>query len=161
MTHYHLAQFNVARFILPADDPQNADFMANLALVNARAEYAPGFVWRLKDESGAGATSIRVSDDPLLVINFSVWESVEALFEFTYKNGEHLAMFRRRNEWFSHHDAPSMVMWWVPAGTIPTVDEALRRLAHLRVYGASADAFTFKQRFPMPDESTAAPSVSA
>ena len=61
-----LAQLNVARMLAPLDSPELADFVASLAPVNAAADVAPGFVWRLADESGTGATPIRVFDDDLL-----------------------------------------------------------------------------------------------
>lgn len=150
MTTYHLAQVNFARLIAPHDDPRLKDFMAQLDPINALAEGAPGFVWRLKSDAG-NATDIQISDDPLFIVNYSVWENVEALFDFAYKHPEHVAMFRRRLEFFEKHTDVYLVMWWIPAGTIPTIEQAFERLAHLRKHGATPYAFHFKQRYPQPE----------
>ena len=149
MSGHQLAQINVARLLAPIDAPETADFVAALAPVNARADAAPGFVWRLQTESG-DATSVRVSDDPLLIVNLTVWESVEALEGFAYREASHLAVLRRRREWFDRPAAAATALWWVPSGHLPTLDEALDRLAVLRARGPSPDAFTFRERFPAP-----------
>jgi hypothetical protein len=94
---------------------------------------------------------VRVRDDELVIVNFTVWESVEALFEFTYRSG-HVEMYRRRREWFEAPTGAYIVLWWVPPGHIPTVEEADQRLDHLRAHGPTPYAFTFKQRFPPPCE---------
>ena len=148
MTDWHIAQLNVARAVAPLDSPTLADFMAALDGVNALAEASPGFVWRLKSDSG-NATDIRAGDDPQLIVNMSVWASVEALFAFVYRSAHNKVMVRRR-EWFEKPAEAYQVLWWVPAGHAPTLAEALARLAHLRAQGPSAHAFTFKQRYPMP-----------
>ena len=88
-----------------------------------------------------------------MIVNMSVWESADALWDFVY-DGDHLAYMRRRREWFERIEA-HMVLWWVPAGHTPSVDEALDRLEHLRANGPSGRAFTFKQRFPAPTEAAA------
>jgi len=132
----------------PLDDPLLADFMAQLDAVNALAERTPGFVWRLKSDSG-NATDIRAFDDPLMIVNMSVWESPDALFAFTYKTA-HTKVMNRRKEWFESLPGPHMVLWWVPAGTRPTVEEAKQRLDYLAIHGPTAAAFTFKVRFPAP-----------
>ena len=97
--HFHLAQFNIAKALVPLDDPQLADFVARLAEVNASAEASPGFVWRLKDDSG-DATSIREYPDPKILVNMSVWESIEQLQAFVYQ-GKHMEVFKQRARWFA------------------------------------------------------------
>jgi Domain of unknown function (DUF3291) len=147
VSRHHLAQINVARLRAPIDAPETADFVAALAPVNADADAAPGFVWRLQTESG-DATAVRAFDDPLLIVNLTVWESVEALEAFAYREASHLAVLRRRREWFERPAEAATALWWVPAGHVPTLDEALDRLAVLRARGPSRDAFTFRERFP-------------
>lgn len=142
---YVLAQLNIGRMLAPTDDPLVADFMNNLERINALAEQSPGFVWRYQDETG-NATDTRPYDDPSILINFSVWESREALFNFTYQS-EHVEFFRRRREWFEKMEQAYLVLWWIPAGHLPTIEEAKERLAHLQAHGATPYAFTFKQYF--------------
>ena len=149
MTHYHLAQLNIARMIAPIDSPQMADFVANLAPVNQIAESSPGFVWRLQTPAG-DATLIRAFDDPKIIVNMSVWESVDALRAFTYKTG-HEPIFRRRTEWFEKMPQAHMVFWWIPAGHIPSVEEARDRLEFRRAHGDTPAAFSFGKSFPVPD----------
>ena len=146
---FHLAQYNVARLLAPLDDLSLADFVAELNRINTLGDRSPGFVWRLKTEDGT-STSVRVGDDERVLVNFTVWESVEALFEYAY-HSDHARVFRRRREWFEAASQPYLVMWWIPAGHIPTIDEAEARLARLRAHGPTPDAFTFKQRFPAPE----------
>jgi hypothetical protein len=148
-TAWHIAQLNVGTTMAPLDSPELADFVAALDSINALAEASPGFVWRLKSDSG-NATDIRASDDPNFIVNMSVWESVEALFAFVYRSA-HTNVMSRRREWFSKPDQAYQVLWWVPAGHAPTVEEALDRLEHLRRDGPTAHAFTFKDRYPAPD----------
>ncbi len=126
------------------DDPTMAGFVARLDEINALADRSPGFVWRLQTEAG-DATAIRAFPDPLLLVNLSVWESVEALREFTYRSA-HAGVMRRRAEWFERMDEPHLVLWWVPAGDLPTLDEAKARLDRLRSEGPSPEAFTFRSR---------------
>ena len=148
MTEYQLAQINIARAVAPLDDPRLADFVAGLDEINALADESPGFVWRLQSESG-NATDILVSDDPRLIINLSVWESVESLFDFVYRSS-HIAVMARRREWFERPSGPHLALWWVPAGYRPGVEEAVARLDHLERHGPAPEAFTFKHRFPAP-----------
>ena len=150
----HVAQVNIAIPREPIDSPALAEFVANLEPVNALADAAPGFVWRLQDESG-DATAIRPFDDERLMINMSVWESVEALWSFVY-DGRHLEVMRRRREWFTRLAESHMALWWMPAGEIPTTADAERRIDHLRAHGPTPHAFTFKRHFPAPDEATSA-----
>ena len=147
---HHVVQLNIARAKAPLDDPLLADFMAQLDSVNALAEASPGFVWRLKSDSG-NATDIRAYDDPLMIVNMSVWESIEALFDFAYRTS-HTKVMNRRKEWFESLPGPHMVLWWIAAGTVPMVGEAKRRLGHLAAHGATPAAFTFKVRFPPPGQ---------
>lgn len=98
---YHLAQYNLARLVAPLDDPRVAEFVAQLQAINGLGDRSPGFVWRLQTEDGT-STSVRVGDDPLVVVNFTLWQSIESLFEFTYRSA-HAGVYRRR-EWF---DAPT------------------------------------------------------
>jgi Domain of unknown function (DUF3291) len=146
---HHLAQLNVAHALAPLDTPLLADFVAKLDEINALADAAPGFVWRLQSESG-NATDIRNESDPNLIVNMSVWESAETLFEYVYKTA-HTAVMARRREWFSRPTQAFQVLWWVPVGTKPTVEEAMARLAHLQAHGPTPHAFTFKQRFAAPE----------
>ena len=131
------------------DSPALAEFMALLEPVNAVADRSPGFVWRLQTEEG-NATSIPVLGDDRLIVNMSVWESIDLLAEFVYRSGDHLAVMRRRREWFGRMKV-FMALWWVPAGHHPTVAEAEERLEHLRAHGPTEFAFTFRQRFSAPD----------
>jgi heme-degrading monooxygenase HmoA len=142
---FHLAQFNVARLRYPLDDPRTADFVAQLDPVNALADGAPGFVWRLVEDGQPDATRMRPAGDDV-IITFSVWESQEALWDFVYRS-THLATMRRRREWFHRHAEAHMVMWWIPAGYLPTVEEALERLELLRSQGPSPRAFTFSASY--------------
>ncbi|MHB8626129.1 MAG: DUF3291 domain-containing protein [Aggregatilineales bacterium] len=146
--NYHLAQINIAQALAPMTDPIMAGFVAQLDTINALADTAPGFVWRLQTESG-NATTIRVFDDERLIVNLSVWESIEALSEFAYKT-THTQVMSHRKEWFERMSVPYLAMWWIPAGHIPTVLEAKARLEHLQLHGPTAYAFQFKTRFPTP-----------
>lgn len=148
MGRYHLAQYNIAWLVAPLDDPRIADFTNNIARVNQLAEEAPGFVWRHQTDDG-DSTGVRIRDDDRILINFSVWESVEALHAFAFRT-KHADYFRRRREWFEHEDETYAVLWWVPEGHEPTVDEAETKLGYLKEHGPSEQAFTFKRRFPQP-----------
>src|SRR5690242_932777 len=129
---FHVAQLNVARNRAPLDSPEMA-----------------GFVWRLVDAEGANATALRPYG-PDLMVNMSVWKSIEALYEFTYRTA-HLDVLRHRRDWFDHDGLSEYtVLWWVPAGTIPTLEEARRRLDLLSRRAPSPEAFTFRERFPPP-----------
>ena len=152
MPSYHLAQINIARMLAPIDDPIMAEFVAQLAPVNALADQnqSPGFVWRLQSESG-DATSIQIYDDNLVIINLTVWESVDALREFVYKGAHHKAL-RDRKRWFEKFDGPYYALWWVPAGLLPSPEEGKERLDYLREHGDSAYAFSFRNVFPQPSE---------
>jgi heme-degrading monooxygenase HmoA len=148
MTRYHLAQVNIARLRAPLDTPLLADFVAALTPINALADDSPGFVWRLQTENG-DATTVRAFDDERILVNLSVWESLEALADFTYRSA-HTAVMRRRREWFHPMQELYLALWWVPAGHQPSLDEARARLAHLDEHGATSAAFTFRAPFPPP-----------
>ena len=145
---YHIAQYNIARLVAPLDDPRVAGFVDNLDRLNKLADAAPGFVWRHQDENG-NSTGTRVRGDPLIVINFSVWMTIESLFEYAYRS-DHVEMYRRRREWFELLREAPLVLWWIPAGYIPSVEEGEERLDYLRAHGPTPRAFTFKKRFPPP-----------
>jgi hypothetical protein len=141
---FHLAQLNIALPQAPIDTPQLAEFVALLEPVNALADGTPGFIWRLQDDSG-DATSIKAFGDDRLIVNMSLWEDLDALWRFVYDGG-HLEVMRRRREWFERV-AVHLVLWWVPAGTLPTVEDAELRLAALEEHGPTPYAFTFKAPF--------------
>ena len=140
--NHYLAQLNIGRIRYEIEDPRMADFAGNLAMVNRQAERTPGFVWRYIDESG-NSTSTRPYSDPRIAINLSVWENVEALERFVYQT-VHKRFYGRRAEWFEHFDGPYFVMWWVPAGHRPSVEEAVARLEHLKQHGPSDHAFDWQ-----------------
>ena len=140
-----LAQLNIALAKYPLDAPEIKDFVDNLDLINGVAESSAGFVWRLKDESG-DATNIKMFDDPNMIINMSVWESVEDLKNFMFRT-HHRDFMRRKGEWFYRLAEDSYVLWWIEDNHIPTPQEALERLQYLRESGDTPNAFTFKSNF--------------
>jgi Domain of unknown function (DUF3291) len=135
----HLAQLNVGRIRYPVDDPRMAEFMGALDSINALAERSPGFVWRLKSDSG-NATDIKVTADPMFLINMSVWKSAQALEHFVWQT-VHKRFYQRKANWFAPMQQPHFVMWWIAVGHVPTPEEALARLAHLTEQGPSDYAF--------------------
>lgn len=148
MAQYHLAQINIAQ----ARDEMTSDVMRGFASrldeINLLAEQSPGFVWRLQTEAG-DATSIQAYDDPLLIVNMSVWRDLESLKQFVYRS-IHVDLIRDRDAWF--HKIPQMhqALWWVPVGHTPDVEEGKAVLAQLEAKGASEAAFTFAKAFPAP-----------
>ena len=148
---FHLAQTNVARARAPMEHPQLADFVRLLEPINALADASPGFVWRLQTEEG-DATALRDFGQDDMLINMSVWEDVASLRAFVYQT-QHLDVFKRRTEWFHPHVDAHLAMWWIPAGSIPTVGDAEERVMHLRAHGPTSFAFTFTSVF----EPTGAP----
>lgn len=146
---YQLAQVNIALLREPLDSELLRDFVSELDPVNQRADSAPGFVWRLQTDEG-DATSVRAFDDERFIVNMSVWESVEALAEYVYRDPEHRAVLRKRNKWFERMAEHHLVLWWVPRGHIPPVEEAEERLRFLRAHGPTPIAFTIKDRFSPP-----------
>lgn len=144
----HLAQFNVARIRHDLDDPRMAGFVAGLEPVNRLADAAPGFVWRLKDDTG-NSTAVRPYPDPRVLVTLSVWRDLASFQAFAYSGVRALAL-ARRDEWFEPPPEPSLVLWWLPAGALPTVEEAVERLEALRAHGPSATAFTTTRVFAAP-----------
>ena len=125
-------------------------FRRQLDPINALADASPGFVWRLQTEDG-NATAVRpYPDDDLMAINMSVWESLEALQQFVYRSA-HVGPLRDKRQWFEPLTGPILALWWIPAGHVPTVEEAVDRLAHLAKHGPTPHAFTFRTASPAPD----------
>jgi Domain of unknown function (DUF3291) len=150
MPRFHLAQVNIGRLRAPIDDPMIEGFRSQLDPINALADCSPGFVWRLQTEAG-NATAIRpFPDDDRMAINMSVWESLETLQQYVYKSA-HSGPLRDRKQWFEAIEGPILALWWIPAGHIPTIDEAKQRLKHLKEHGPSPTAFTFRAPYPAPD----------
>jgi hypothetical protein len=148
---FHLAQANIGRFKAPIDHEIMRGFREQLDPINALADQTPGFVWRLQTEDG-NATAIRpYASDDLMAINMSVWESLESLQQFVYKS-DHVRTLRERKQWFAEMEGPILVLWWIPAGHVPGVDEARERLQHLKDFGPTAHAFTFRTPFAAPED---------
>jgi hypothetical protein len=124
-----------------------ADFVTQLDAVNAVAETSPGFVWRLKADDGRPSSYVRFSADDRIIVNMSVWESIEALESYVYRAQAHADVFRDRRRWFEPIPGPQVALWWVPAGHAPTLEEGRERLRLLTKDGPTPAAFTFKRRF--------------
>jgi hypothetical protein len=153
---FHLAEVNIARLLQPLDHEQLADFVANLGPVNARAEEAPGYVWRLKDDVTDDATSIEAfrwdtADSAGVIVNLSVWVDLQHLLEFVYEP-THREVLSRRREWFHQVRDATTACWWVQAGHEPSPEEAEDRVLHLRAHGPTPYAFTLREHFPAPAE---------
>ena len=148
MTRYHLAQINIAKAVADLDSPLMADFVSRLNEINALAEAAKGFVWRLRSNAD-DATSIRAFDDPRIYINMSVWETPEDLKNFVYRSA-HIELIRDREAWFCRLSEQHQAAWWVPAGSYPSAEEGRARLLKLRQQGPSSDAFTLARPFSHP-----------
>ena len=146
MTNLHLAQINIGRMKAPLNDPSMAGFMSRLADLNALADRSKGFVWRLQGDEGNN-TYLRPYEDERIIVNMSVWESIDDLHAYVYST-EHAEILKQRRDWFEKFDGVIMALWWIPAGHLPSVDEAKQRLASLERYGPTPFAFTFKTAFP-------------
>lgn len=151
----HLAQANIARLRAPIQDAAIAGLLERIEAMNHLAEKSPGFVWRLEG-SDVTLEHLRVFDNYFvpfeperLFYNMSVWESVEHLHQYTY-NAAHAEMLRQKHEWISKFERPHLVLWWIPAGHRPSIDESARRFRILHERGPTSDAFTFKDIFPSP-----------
>ena len=155
MSGFHLAQFNVATLKAPLESPEVAGFRDAIDRINALAEGQPGFLWR-GDGEGFSSDQPAEGEDPLYLVNMSVWESAEHLAAFVYRT-DHRTFVRDRLEWFLDHGEASFCLWWIPAGTIPRREEGVARLAHFQANGPSAYAFDFKTRIPAPDLLETAP----
>lgn len=140
--NHHLAELNVGRLVAPTDDPRVAEFMGALDRINGLGKRMPGFVWMMEGsgEPGTGNTEAKIGGDPQHVSNLTVWESVETLENFVW-NTVHRQFYERRTEWFEVLGEMHFVMWWVPEGYQPTLEEGLEKLAHLRKHGSSDFAF--------------------
>lgn len=142
---FHLAQVNIGRMLAPLDSATMAGFVAELNPINALADRSPGFVWRLQT-AGGDATSLRPFDDDLMIVNLSVWQSLESLRAFAF-GGRHREVMLQRRAWFERMRDAYVALWWVPADHLPDVAEARERLDHLRAHGPTPHAFTFAQTF--------------
>ena len=151
---YHLAQVNIGLLLAPLNDPRIAGFVAELGPINALADGSRGFVWRLQTAEG-DAIALRPYDDDRIIFNMSVWASLDDLTAFSY-GSRHRQVMEQRRQWFARPDGPFMVLWWIPAGHIPSVAEGKERLDHLRAYGETPYAFSFKRPFAAPDAAAAA-----
>ncbi len=149
MAHYNIAQVNIGRIRAELNDPIMAGFVNRLEEINALADASPGFVWRLIVNDG-NATYLRPFGDPRMLLNMSVWETVEELRNFVFQTA-HKELLRQRHAWFEKLTEVYTALWWVPMGHIPSVDEAKQRLAHLEANGPTQFAFTFQSVF-QPDE---------
>ena len=149
MAEFHLAQVNIARMKGPLESEVMAGFVARLEEINSLADRSPGFVWRLQTDAG-DATYLRPYDDDRILFNLSVWQTVDALKDYVYRTA-HAELLRERRSWFEHFAGVAIALWWVPAGHLPSVDEAKQRLAYLEEHGPSHFAFSFKTVHP-PDE---------
>jgi heme-degrading monooxygenase HmoA len=142
MTPVHLAQVNIARSAAPLESEQMRSFVERIEEINALADRAAGFVWRLPSAT-TGDAYLRPYDDDRILFNLSVWESAEHLKDYVYKSA-HAELLRKRREWFEHFTGAMLALWWIPVGHVPSVDEAKKRLAHLEELGPTPFAFTFK-----------------
>ena len=147
---FHIAQVNVGRIRGPLGGPVMAGFMQRLDEINALADHSPGFVWRLQTNEGNATYFRPYEHDDQILLNMSVWESIEALKNYVYRTA-HAELLRHRQEWFEKFAGVYMALWWVPAGHVPGIDEAKKRLVHLDKHGPTQYAFTFKNVF-QPDE---------
>lgn len=150
---YHLAQVNIGRPRGPIDSAVMAEFVAALDPINALADGAPGFVWRLQTDDG-NATSVPWPRDERVMVNMSVWTSLDALAGFVYRSA-HAEVMRQRRKWFEAMEV-YMALWWIRAGHVPTVEEAAERVACLEQHGPTRFAFTFRRPFAAPDAMDAA-----
>lgn len=148
MTNFELAQLNIARMVAPLESPEMSEFVDNLGPINALAEQSPGYVSRLQTEEG-DATALQPFGDDWLV-NMSVWADVKSLKNFVYRSA-HIEIMRRRREWFVKIAEAYTVLWWVPKGHIPTIEEAKQWLDQLRVAGPGPEAFSFRNVYPVPE----------
>lgn len=151
MANYHLAQVNIGLVKAPIDAPLMAGFVARLDEINVLAELSPGFVWRLQTSEGNATYFRPYPEDDRILINMSVWESLETLRQYVYKSA-HAELLRQRENWFEKFSGIYVALWWVPAGHRPGVDEATKRLAHLEQHGPTEFAFTFKKTFEPDDQ---------
>ena len=147
---YQLVQINIARMKgVNIEDPIMKEFVDNLDAINQIAESSEGFVWRLQDEEN-NATSFNPYQDEQVIINISVWENVAALEQYVFKT-MHADFMKRRREWFQKFGEAYVAMWWIEAGTVPTVSEAVAKLEELQKNGPSKSVFNFREQYPVPN----------
>jgi len=151
MARYHLAQVNIGRIKGPIDGPIMAGFVARLVEINALADNSPGFIWRLQTTAGNATYFRPYPHDDRILVNMSVWETIEALRHYVYKTA-HAELLRQRHEWFEKFVGAYTALWWVPVGHRPSIDEMKKRLDYLDKHGPTQFAFTFKTTFPPDDE---------
>lgn len=151
MPNYHLAQVNMGRIKAPLDSEIMSGFMSRLDEINALADRSPGFVWRLQTSAGNATYFRPYPEDDSILLNMSVWESMETLKHYVYRT-VHAELLRQRHEWFEKFSGMYLALWWVPAGHIPSVDEAKKRVAHLNAHGPTQFAFNFKAPFDADDD---------
>ncbi|WP_036196125.1 DUF3291 domain-containing protein [Maribacter antarcticus] len=148
---YQIAEINIARMKgVNIDDPIMKEFVDNLDRVNDLAENTKGFVWRLKDENN-DATNFNPYNDEQVIINVSLWETIESLEMFVYKTF-HTDFLKKRKEWFHSYGKVYTAMWWIPKGEFPTIQEAVKKLDYLQKNGSSQVAFNFRNKFSKPSE---------
>ena len=145
---HDLAQVNIMRLRAPLDSPELAAFVAALDPVNALADQAPGFVWRLKTDEG-DSTTLRIFEDDTLLVNMSTWRSLETMTGYVYRTA-HAEIMRRRREFALPIVEAHLALWWIPHGHRPTIAEAEERLGHLRAHGPTEFAFGIKSPFAAP-----------
>ncbi|WP_226664729.1 DUF3291 domain-containing protein [Microbulbifer aggregans] len=149
MASYHLAQVNIAYGIETLDHPVMAGFVAELDRLNALADISEGFIWRLQSDEG-DATAFKLYDDEKIILNMSVWESIETLKSYVY-SGEHLEILKQKKQWFEKTKSAHLVLWWVPAGEIPSIEDVKSKLSLIQKLGPSEQAFNFARAYPAPD----------
>lgn len=147
---FQLAQINIAKALAPLNDPSMTGFTSQMEMLNHLAEQTTGFVWRLQGADGLGSAYVRAYEDERIIVNMSVWESLEALQHYVYRT-DHRRAFRDRRKWFEPIVQPAVALWWIPAGNTPTVAEGKERLEALQRDGPSPYAFTFRHPFPPPE----------
>ncbi|MEB8433587.1 DUF3291 domain-containing protein [Cocleimonas sp. KMM 6892] len=145
---YHIAQINIAQAKADKDSEIMSGFISRLDEIHTLADNAPGFIWRLETEDGDDG-SVSVFNDPLLLINMSVWRDIDSLRAFVYKS-IHIELLQDRDAWFDKMGEMHQTLWWVPAGHIPTIQEGKDKLDQIREFGPTAKAFTFGKKFPSP-----------
>ncbi|HUS42869.1 MAG TPA: DUF3291 domain-containing protein [Ilumatobacteraceae bacterium] len=150
MDGFNVAQLNIGRLHHALDSEETAEFNAALGPINALAEATPGFVWRLVDDDGQSSSHVRLpgENDPLMIVNMSMWESLDALKHFVYRSG-HAIYLRRRQEWFGHSDDATSVCWWIPRGEVPDLADGHRRLVHLREHGPTSLGWSVNSPVPL------------
>ena len=156
MSDWQIAQLNTAHMLAPAESPQLAEFFANLDRINALADQASGFVWRLQDEEGSATNFRPFGADEL--VNMSVWVDIESLRNYVYRSA-HIEIMAKRKQWFEISREAYSVLWWIPVGTLPTMEQAQEKLDLLKMKGPGPEAFTFKDAFPSPEHSGAGDSL--